>query len=239
MIRKIKGIFLILLIFLIIILTLQFNVIKNKNIEIVKLNYTVTEQQNVIQTQNQTLINKMNMNSNLQKELTVATETLSGVILNKTKVIEYWQSLYYNLNQSYNKLFVQYETVLAEKVMLNNHLKNSDKVVVLSQYDYVKEFIRNDRTYLNRYDINSYNCQDFSQDMIRNARKYNMLSCVVTVTFGDAAHQIVSFNTIDNGVVYVEPQTNKMFYSLELGKNFCDYVNWNCDWNITKITDCW
>ena len=104
----------------------------------------------------------------------------------------------------------------------------------------VTDFIINDKTHTNKYVQYLYDCQDFSYDMVANALDNNIYGCVVTINFdNDTAHQIVSFNTQDKGVIYVEPQTNKIMTNIKVGDDYCSHANWDCEWYITKIKECW
>jgi len=72
----------------------------------------------------------------------------------------------------------------------------------------VNVFLETDGTDGLRYS-ESFNCVNFSRTMVRNALDSGIIACVVKVSFPDAAHDLVAFDT-ENGTVYVEPQFDKI-----------------------------
>jgi len=75
-------------------------------------------------------------------------------------------------------------------------------------YKEMENFIARDRTNENTYDINTYNCYDFTADVINNAEAENIRCAFVYILFPDGAHALVAFNTIDRGLIYIEPQND-------------------------------
>jgi len=105
----------------------------------------------------------------------------------------------------------------------------------------LREFINDDNTDGRIYDADTFDCTSFSNMFIDHFRKKGFYSCLVEIDFDDnTAHNLVAVNTSDMGIIYVEPQTDKMFYSLNIGDDYCDLVNWDCDasWKIVQISDC-
>jgi len=74
-------------------------------------------------------------------------------------------------------------------------------------YAEMKDFIARDKTNENTYDINTYNCYNFTADVINNAEAENIHCGFVYILFSEnKAHALVAFNTIDRGLIYIEPQ---------------------------------
>ena len=74
-------------------------------------------------------------------------------------------------------------------------------------YEEMKNFIARDKTNENTYDINTYNCYNFTADVINNAEAENIHCGFVYILFPEnKAHALVAFNTIDRGLKYIEPQ---------------------------------
>jgi dienelactone hydrolase len=67
-------------------------------------------------------------------------------------------------------------------------------------------FLAADKTDENVYDADTYNCYDYTRDVCGNAIAQGYRVGFVYMYFRESAHSLVCFNTIDNGLVYVEPQ---------------------------------
>jgi len=70
-------------------------------------------------------------------------------------------------------------------------------------------FINSDVTDQNPYTTN-YVCYDFTADFIANALDEGYRCGFVYMEFSDSAHAIACFNTSDQGLIYVEPQTDQI-----------------------------
>lgn len=77
-------------------------------------------------------------------------------------------------------------------------------------YSEVLTFISTDKTDTHTYNFNSYNCFHFCRDFKTAAFNQGLKAGFVYVEFSDGAHGIVCFNTVDRGLVYVEPQTDSI-----------------------------
>jgi hypothetical protein len=86
-------------------------------------------------------------------------------------------------------------------------------------YYEVKAFITSDNTDLRKYDINSYNCVNFSADLIKNAAGKNIRCGFVDIAFADSGHAIIVFNTTDKGLIFIEPQGDEEV-DLKIGKKY-------------------
>lgn len=115
-------------------------------------------------------------------------------------------------------------------------------------YQEMKNFIAADRTDSKPYDLNKYNCVDFSADVIANAAKQKIRCSYVTIDFtGNTGHAIVAFNTLDRGLIYIEPQHDEEV-NLQLGRQYYlsvipkagyYYTKPNYDDTITKFRVIW
>lgn len=75
-------------------------------------------------------------------------------------------------------------------------------------YAEMEDFLRRDNTDKNRYNKDNYVCHDFAIDVIKNAEGENIRCAFVYILFSSSDHAIVAFNTIDRGLVYIEPQND-------------------------------
>lgn len=79
-------------------------------------------------------------------------------------------------------------------------------------YNQMILFIKDDKTDLNKYNNDTYVCQDYCFDIIRNAKEDNFKAGFVT--FSD--HSIICFNTTDRGLYFIEPQVDFIFPEKEM-----------------------
>jgi hypothetical protein len=101
-------------------------------------------------------------------------------------------------------------------------------------YTEMKDFIARDTTDENLYTEN-YTCINFTADVIRNAKAENIRCAFVYLEFSEAAHAIVAFNTIDRGLIYIEPQNDEEV-SVSVGSFYDNNWSWG---RITKIVIIW
>jgi len=145
------------------------------------------------------------------------------------------------LNNTINRLIASLTEVEQRKQELERILYKSNKISLQPSYKIVKQFMMKDDTDKLEYKDDEFVCAEFARRFIANFRKYGYYACTTTITFeDDTAHAIVAINTSDKGIIFVEPQSDKIITQeeLQVGVNYCDLVNWYCDWRITKISNC-
>jgi len=131
----------------------------------------------------------------------------------------------------------------------NNKLKNQLESVKKSKgllkptYKQLKSFVLRDDTDLLEWE-EDFDCTEFSNRFIDNFAKEGFFACTTELNLiidgEEAGHIIVAVNTKDKGLYYVEPQSDFIFPAddLQVGKNYCSIVDWDCNWEITKISSC-
>ena len=131
----------------------------------------------------------------------------------------------------------------------NNELKNQLESVKKSKgllkptYKQLKSFVLRDDTDLLEWE-EDFDCTEFSNRFIDNFAKEGFFACTTELNLiidgEEAGHIIVAVNTKDKGLYYVEPQSDSVFPAdeLQVGKNYCSIVDWDCNWEITKISSC-
>ena len=85
-------------------------------------------------------------------------------------------------------------------------------------YREVISFIRMDETDKNKYSEN-YTCINFAADVKNNAFKAGYRCGLVYIRFPETAHTIVVFNTVDKGMIFIEPQFDDIVI-LEVGESY-------------------
>ena len=109
-------------------------------------------------------------------------------------------------------------------------------------------FLNKDRTNTHTYS-EEYTCWDFACEMQRNAQRAGYRAGFVYVGMRDSAHAIVAFETVDRGLVFVEPQIDRpvvlqegvSYYSWIFGPTMqymlsydSTVLSWEVDWNSTQ-----
>lgn len=88
-------------------------------------------------------------------------------------------------------------------------------------YQEMLDFLAQDKTDESQYDVNDYNCYDFTRDVCNNASAAGIRIGDVYIEFPDSAHALICFNTTDRGLAFVEPQ-NDQIVTLEIGQPYFD-----------------
>lgn len=86
----------------------------------------------------------------------------------------------------------------------------------------VARFIAQDKTDENIYDNETFDCEQFSQIVNNNAEEQGIRCAYVVIYFYDTntGHAIIGFDTIDQGMVYIEPQTDEWVINLVEGNEY-------------------
>jgi hypothetical protein len=88
-------------------------------------------------------------------------------------------------------------------------------------YAQVMAFLGWDTTDKNQYG-QGYYCSDFANDMVRSAQFQGVEAHRVDILFTHAlGHSIVAFETTDHGTIYVEPQSDRIYYHVAPGSLLC------------------
>ncbi len=89
-------------------------------------------------------------------------------------------------------------------------------------YIEMQSFISADQTDKNTYDENTYYCFHFCRDVLDNAFNQGFKAGFVYMELGGGAHGVVCFDTVDEGLVFVEPQSDELV-TVAVGLDY-DYV---------------
>lgn len=87
-------------------------------------------------------------------------------------------------------------------------------------YKEMMSFISDDDTDKAEYITGEYECTDFATRLCNHAEEEGIRCAYVSLRFpGGKGHTIVAFNTIDKGLIYIEPQYDDLV-NIEIGKPF-------------------
>jgi len=89
-------------------------------------------------------------------------------------------------------------------------------------YNEVVSFIAQDKTNEEEYIEDVFDCEQFAQQVNTNAENIGIRCAYVVIYFDgtNAGHGIVGFNTVDRGMVYIEPQSDEWVENLTVGNDF-------------------
>ena len=115
-------------------------------------------------------------------------------------------------------------------------------------YRQMMSFIEDDDTDQAKYVTGKYECVEFATDLCNNAEAAGIRCAYVSIRYPDGrGHAIVAFNTIDKGLIYIEPQyddrveieTGKPFYQCVIPKPGYIYEKPDQDDTIVKVMVAW
>ncbi len=86
-------------------------------------------------------------------------------------------------------------------------------------YKELKAFLAEDRTDSNEYISGEYSCFDFAAALNNSAEAYGIRAAYVSIRSEKWAHALVAFDTVDRGVVFIEPQSDREV-ELVIGKPY-------------------
>ena len=87
-------------------------------------------------------------------------------------------------------------------------------------YKELREFLASDKTDSKQFVRDEYVCFDFASDLNNNAEAHGIRAAYVRIQFQEWGHAIVAFETVDRGLVFIEPQSDKQVPKLEEGETY-------------------
>ena len=134
-------------------------------------------------------------------------------------------------------LNIEYDKNLKECERKIGELKEGEILMKPSLKELIK-FLQEDKTDEMNWS-EEFDCNEFTNTFIRNFADKGYFSCAVALDFeGMSAHALVAVETREGLLLYIEPQDDFIIESLEIGDNYCEKVNWNCELIIKKISSC-
>lgn len=118
-------------------------------------------------------------------------------------------------------------------------VKGMDKIEYVTTMKDVKEVVKTDKTNRREFNMEVFNCVDYSFSLVNALLEKNIYSCTARLDLLDGgAHTVVTVKTEDKEIIYIEPQDDKILDSLRMGDDYCKKVNWDCNWTISRIRSC-
>ncbi len=86
-------------------------------------------------------------------------------------------------------------------------------------YRELKDFLAADETNYNTYVSGEYVCYDFVAELNNNAEAAGIRAAYVRIRSKNWAHALAAFETVDRGIIFIEPQSDKEV-DIEIGKPY-------------------
>jgi hypothetical protein len=83
----------------------------------------------------------------------------------------------------------------------------------------LRDFLNADETNMNAFVSGEYVCYDFVADLVNNAEAAGIRAAYVRIRSDNWVHAIAGFETVDRGLVFIEPQSDKEVV-IEIGKPY-------------------
>ena len=102
---------------------------------------------------------------------------------------------------------------VAQKVEDNNSPSNTptdDQTITLRNptFEEMKDFLAKDPTSEKPFVAGTFECRHFATEVDNNAQAAGWQCAFVLVCYAQGQHAAVAFDTIDRGIIFVEPQTD-------------------------------
>jgi len=168
-----------------------------------------------------------------QSEMNDLVNYYEGQMDNLESVITYYENetlaLNEELSNTSNRLSEVQQKLEETNLSLQENISELEKLQSGNKYQLhdptyreVANFIASDTTNEIPYDNETFDCEDYSQLINNNAESRGMRCAYVVLYFYDtnAGHAIIGFDTVDRGMVYVEPQSDERVENLEVGNDY-------------------
>lgn len=96
------------------------------------------------------------------------------------------------------------------------------------------QFIEIDQTDKNEYDEETYTCANFASDVKNHAFEEGYRCGYVIINFPTSSHAIVCFDTIDEGMIFIEPQDDAVV-TVVIGQHYWDRTKYIVTYDDTII----
>jgi hypothetical protein len=145
------------------------------------------------------------------------------------------------LNLEKEILNLENETLNLKREIEDLKRDTSSKLLAYPTLEELEDFVGKEGVEISEleYDNEKFNCYDFSDLFIKRFSEKGYFSCQAILVFpNNMSHSIVAVKLRTGDVVYVEPQSAFIIYSLKEGTDYCDVVDWDCDWIILRKKSC-
>lgn len=105
------------------------------------------------------------------------------------------------------------DTAATEKVTFNENTVTGEPGLRYDPtYAEVIRFLADDPVDSYKFELNRYECRHFATDLNNNAEAAGLRCGFALLCYEKGQHALNAFETIDQGIIYVEPQTDAIVY---------------------------
>ena len=159
------------------------------------------------------------------------------------------------LNQMYQDLKLETTNLEDELILTNNQLNYSniyldsieteladynlcldENITILQSLRNGNKFNLHDPTYKEIIEFMDLDLSDELRELVNNAKNQGIRCSFVFIIMGDSELRIVGFNTIDEGMIYFEAETDYRVFP-EIGKQYCACVEGSPYYSPTDYDD--
>jgi len=154
------------------------------------------------------MVDFQDISFNLEKDVDALTEDLNDTKNEMSFMKEKWEETNESLEEKDSEL---------ESLRAGTKYNLHDPT-----YNEVASFISSDTTDETPFDSDTFDCENYVLEVNNNAEAQGIRCAMIVMYFDgtDTGHAIVGFNTVDRGMVYVEPQTDDWVENFEIGKDY-------------------
>jgi hypothetical protein len=173
----------------------------------------------------------------------LSSEIIGNLSVESKKFLNQSEELNLSL-KSLNKSKIIMESDLNERIsqleVRNEELSQREAIDFSPTLNQVEKVLKDNKINEVVYDEETFSCIEYSYGLVKAFREEGIYSCTTWLILEEDAHLIVSLNTSDHGIVYIEPQTDYLLTGgLEIGTDYCEMVGWDCDWKVKNIKSCY
>lgn len=125
-------------------------------------------------------------------------------------------------------------------VYKDEQFKRKKGIIMNPTHEEVVTFLKEDKTDELKWTI-EHDCTQFAHKTIRNAKQKGIYGCIVTIdmnvpddNYMYSGHDIIAFHTANAGIVYFEPQTDKVVYMYP-EMNYATHLGYSDDYKMWVI----
>jgi len=103
---------------------------------------------------------------------------------------------------------------ISENVSSTDNLTSANQTITLKNptFQELKVFILRDPTSRTKFVLDKYECRHFATNVDNNAEDSGLRCAIVLLCYETGQHAVVAFDTVDRGLVYIEPQTDAVIH---------------------------
>lgn len=102
------------------------------------------------------------------------------------------------------------DVISNNQTILSANVTSDNQTIILRNptFEEMRSFILKDPTNHHEFIINKYECRHFATEVDNNAKAAGWECGFALLCYAQGQHAVVAFNTIDRGLVFIEPQTD-------------------------------